>query len=460
MLPIQVSTIQASGLPPFPPPPLPPSPIHIGVTDMSSRLDLCVVEPAASLSKTNHQMPFTPPQSSRSSFAKLPSRQLSSEPNESCSIDFDDDEIHVQYDVEAIETQSVYDDDLDDAMCAEDEVDDGRDHDAFVAARVRDSEQHDRLSSLRDPSPSGMLLFSADDPDFDTLDPSEAREFEVALIELSGPISSTLTQYRHQFNDWESTPNPHRSVIKASTLIDQCLAQFIYSLEPLRVIARDLTQLNQSLQELHSFLLGQPGSPFDLQKEVTCAQLWKGLCLLADQTSLVEDGLADASHDLNQLCDWVDGSLTPALAEVKLPSCEQNVQVSQILDVHSYLCESLAKACETLKIFLCCLNRISSSIARFQLILTSSPGASGHNDPPHLPPPESDSCPSDLPTDLLLRWAIRWNECLTSIIDSLNVLRSISECIQFSTSGGTFAYRSDIPTDAKPNLPPSHAILY
>ncbi|KAA1069311.1 hypothetical protein PGT21_020524 [Puccinia graminis f. sp. tritici] len=71
-----------------------------------------------------------------------------------------------------------------------------------------------------------------------------------------------------------------------------------------------------------------------------------------DEIVQVEDGMSCGMAEISELHDWVDGLLTPALAEVKFSYRTTNELVSKILDVHLYLCDSLAKAASILSIYL------------------------------------------------------------------------------------------------------------
>ncbi|KAA1083612.1 hypothetical protein PGT21_001393 [Puccinia graminis f. sp. tritici] len=76
----------------------------------------------------------------------------------------------------------------------------------------------------------------------------------------------------------------------------------------------------------------------------------------------MEDGMSCGMAEISELHDWVDGLLTPALAEVKFSYRTTNELVSKILDVHLYLCDSLAKAASILSIYRSVLgHRLASS---------------------------------------------------------------------------------------------------
>ncbi|EFP90983.2 uncharacterized protein PGTG_17255 [Puccinia graminis f. sp. tritici CRL 75-36-700-3] len=81
-----------------------------------------------------------------------------------------------------------------------------------------------------------------------------------------------------------------------------------------------------------------------------------------DEIVQVEDGMSCGMAEISELHDWVDGLLTPALAEVKFSYRTTNELVSKILDVHLYLCDSLAKAASILSIYRSVLgHRLASS---------------------------------------------------------------------------------------------------
>jgi hypothetical protein len=96
--------------------------------------------------------------------------------------------------------------------------------------------------------------FTAEDEQFGLIAPADLREAEAALSELTGTISSALTQYRDQFDAWEQLPNPPVSVIRASLLIDQGLARFIFVLEPFKLNASQFHALSGDFKELGSFI--------------------------------------------------------------------------------------------------------------------------------------------------------------------------------------------------------------
>ncbi|OAV94961.1 hypothetical protein PTTG_06942 [Puccinia triticina 1-1 BBBD Race 1] len=84
-----------------------------------------------------------------------------------------------------------------------------------------------------------------------------------------------LTEYHHQFEHWEATPNHPRLVIRASILINQAFARFIFALEPFKNTAKAVQLLANLITKLGSFLT---------QHHLTdSTQLWNGLGRLADK---------------------------------------------------------------------------------------------------------------------------------------------------------------------------------
>ncbi|KAA1064830.1 hypothetical protein PGT21_016122 [Puccinia graminis f. sp. tritici] len=89
------------------------------------------------------------------------------------------------------------------------------------------------------------------------------------------------------------------------------------------------------------------------------------LLIHTDEIVQVEDRLCCGMAEISEL----DGPLTPALSEVKLSYQTTNELLSKILDVHSYLCDSLAKAASILSIYRLVLGHLSRAINSLQASL-------------------------------------------------------------------------------------------
>lgn len=254
-----------------------------------------------------------------------------------------------------------------------------------------------------------------------------AREAEAAMVELAGTISSALTQYREQFDRWETLrPNPPLSAIRASLLIDQGLARFVYVLEPFKAAADLLASLAGLLHDFGSLLTrSQLDHP---------TKLWSGLCGLDDQLGVVMDGFRSGMNEVEELHDWLDGVLTPALAEVKFQGGgrdegdEDTSMLSRILDVHSYLCESLVTAGSVLGVYRTGLQHVQRLVGSLQSSL--------------LAPDDDTHFRGLLPH--AASWAQNTAASLLSSVNALAVFSSISACLQFHSHGGLSSRCNDL----------------
>jgi hypothetical protein len=146
--------------------------------------------------------------------------------------------------------------------------------------------------------------------------------------------------------------------------------------------------------------------------------------------------------EISELHDWVDGLLTPALAEVKLSYRATNDLVSKILDVHSYLCDSLAKAASILAIYRSFLGHLSRAIDSLQASLLD------HLDPIH----------PAFPFPQTAAWAAAASLSLASFARAIAIFCSISGCIQLHTQGALGTDTLRIGSTAHPPVRYHHAI--
>ncbi|PLW27745.1 hypothetical protein PCASD_24386 [Puccinia coronata f. sp. avenae] len=251
---------------------------------------------------------------------------------------------------------------------------------------------------------------------------SPARETEAALVELSSSISSGLTQYRDQFCSWEqlqahslpSSSSQLASVVKASSRIDQGFARFVFVMEPFKSLSDRFAALASSLHHLGSYL--DQSHRFELD-----TQLWSRLCELEDQTMLVGSSFKSGMGEVEELHDWLDGVLTPALAEVRIQTGSSSM-VHEILDVHSYLCDSLVKIMSILSIYHAGIQRIHKLVHTLQQTFSLPPRHLNH----------------------VASWSMNTAVSLLSASSGLAILSSISACLQFHSQGGLSA-SSDHP---------------
>ncbi|KAA1063998.1 hypothetical protein PGTUg99_002148 [Puccinia graminis f. sp. tritici] len=387
-----------------------------------------IADQLASSAKQAPHMPITPPHSSRSAFAELPltqkfksAPQLSGQTTEELGSD------------DGMEEEDQDDGEYDD----EDECED-REEESFTQPGLGLTPGYDGLGGPVTPE-----AFTAEDELFGLIEPGHLREAEAALSELTGSISSALTQYRDQFDAWEQLPNPPVSVIRASLLIDQGLARFIFVLEPFKLNATQFHALSGDFNELSSFITQNHLDQHNPTTTTTTnTQLWNGLGRLADEIVQVEDGLSCAMAEISELHDWVDGLLTPALAEVKFSYRATNELVSKILDVHSYLCDSLAKAASILAIYRSVLGHLSRAIDSLQAALLD------HLEPsnPLFPFPQTAA------------WAAAASLSLASFARAIAIFCSISSCIQLHTQGALVSDTPPIGSTAHPPVRFYHAI--
>ncbi|OAV93279.1 hypothetical protein PTTG_00891 [Puccinia triticina 1-1 BBBD Race 1] len=376
----------------------------------------------SSSAKEHHraQMPFTPPHSTRSAFAELPLTQKDP-PRNKPGVPAGKRSASAHTDDSGSESGSESDDEGYDDSDAGSER--GRPYAAREPAGVPAA-----ATGSSSTSPDPEEAFTAEDSPFATLEPGLACESQHAIYDLAGAITHALTEYRQQFERWEATPNPPRSVVRASILIDQAFARFIFALEPFKHTAKAVHSLAHLISELGSFLT---------QHRLTdSTQLWNGLGRLADEISQAEDGLGGGLQEIGELNDWVDALLTPALAEVKFLRLQPADQVSAILDVHSYLCDSLARAAQILAVFRAGLAHTARAIAGLQAaLLDHQPG---------------------FPLEQTIQWSATAAASLSATADAIALFCSISDYIQASSRAGPAAATAP---DSNPH-PSCHAISY
>ncbi|KAA1125012.1 hypothetical protein PGTUg99_004756 [Puccinia graminis f. sp. tritici] len=250
---------------------------------------------------------------------------------------------------------------------------------------------------------------------FGLIEPGHLREAEAALSELTGSISSALTQYRDQFDAWEQLPNPPVSVIRASLLIDQGLARFIFVLEPFKLNATQFHALSGDFNELSSFITQNHLDQHNPTTTTTTnTQLWNGLGRLADEIVQVEDGLSCAMAEISELHDWVDGLLTPALAEA-----------ASILAIYRSVLGHLSRAIDSLQAAL--LDHLEPSNPLFPFPQTAA-------------------------------WAAAASLSLASFARAIAIFCSISSCIQLHTQGALVSDTPPIGSTAHPPVRFYHAI--
>ncbi|KNF01815.1 hypothetical protein PSTG_04934 [Puccinia striiformis f. sp. tritici PST-78] len=394
---------------------------------MSSHSTALVVGPS------KRQIP-TPPNTSRSSFSELPLSQSTARPmpkrleqaaqkagSEGSGEMEDDDE------------EQGDDDDDDD----EEEAGDYDMEDSFSQSGMAAPSAYARLDGA-----SAEEAFTPEDDLFAVVEADAAREAEAAMHDLTGSISAALNQYRTQFDTWEKLDQPPASAVRASILLDQGLARFIYALEPLRHTANQITDLSRRLIEFGAFLTK---TNFDPRNLAAHSQLWNGLSRLSDEIVQVEDGLRSGTTQVEELNGWVDGLLTPALAEVKFETSGPNRVVSQILDVHSYLCESLGKVTTILGIYRSALSHIGRAIDSLLNSLIEPNNILNH---------------INFPIDQTATWAVDAAASLQSTSRSITILCSISSSIQAHTQGGTAALSHPSNPVKHPSTRFCHAISY
>ncbi|POW17316.1 hypothetical protein PSTT_00617 [Puccinia striiformis] len=379
----------------------------------TSPLDsFCYVQHSTALvvGPSKRQIP-TPPNTSRSSFSELPLSQSTARP------------MPKRLEQAAQKAGSEGSGEMED-----DDEEQGDDDDD-------DDEEEAETMTWRIP-------FTPEDDLFAVVEADAAREAEAAMHDLTGSISAALNQYRTQFDTWEKLDQPPASAVRASILLDQGLARFIYALEPLRHTANQITDLSRRLIEFGAFLTK---TNFDPRNLAAHSQLWNGLSRLSDEIVQVEDGLRSGTTQVEELNGWVDGLLTPALAEVKFETSGPNRVVSQILDVHSYLCESLGKVTTILGIYRSALSHIGRAIDSLLNSLIEPNNILNH---------------INFPIDQTATWAVDAAASLQSTSRSITILCSISSSIQAHTQGGTAALSHPSNPVKHPSTRFCHAISY
>lgn len=140
--------------------------------------------------------------------------------------------------------------------------------------------------------------------------------------------------------------------------------------------------------------------------------------------------------EVEELHDWLDGVLTPALAEVKFQGGgmgEETKLLSRILDVHSYLCESLVTAGSVLGLYRTGLEHVQRLIGTLECSLQQTPPDDDHD--------HDHQFRAIIPH--AASWAKTTAASLLSSVNALAVFSSISACLQFHSHGGLSSSRSD-----------------
>ncbi|KAH9453529.1 hypothetical protein Pst134EA_024400 [Puccinia striiformis f. sp. tritici] len=353
-------------------------------------------------SKRNPQMPITPPHSIRSKFVVFPLTPRTGQPEAGSSRDTNE-EVPKSDEVSG---EMEEDDD-------ENYSDGEEEQETFTQSEMLIGSTYDGLSTgTRE---SEEEAFTSEDDIYALIEPDVVRETVTTMGELTGSITDALNQYRTQFNTWEDLPSPPASAVRASTLLDQGLARFVYNLEPLKFLVHQISALSNLLADFGNFL---SRSNFDPRNTVAFTQLWNGLYRLTDDLIQVEEGLRHGTTEVAELLTWTDGTLTPSLAEVKFSSKEEDHKVSEILDVHAYLCDSLGKVKSIFSIYRSSIKHISRAIESLQ---------------------SSSINPTNLitfPIDETALWAKNAAIFLSAASNSILVFSSISDSVQVHTLGG------------------------
>ncbi|KAH9822306.1 hypothetical protein DFH28DRAFT_1018815 [Melampsora americana] len=226
-----------------------------------------------------------------------------------------------------------------------------------------DDEMKLTSTSLREPSPNSKLLFEDSDlalTELPILSSESIQLISNSIITLSPVIAHTLCRYRAQLNQWEDDENVKESVLKASALLDQCLLRIVMILEPIwNQTVKPLIQLEKDLKALQ--IDYQSKTIFNQSSNSNLTYLNR-LMKLSDSISIILENLTDLSKHLNDLYEWIDGFLTPILAElslgsedelnsVEIESDRRSSQVSILLDAQSYLCIGLDSLSNHLKLY-------------------------------------------------------------------------------------------------------------
>ncbi|KAI9601845.1 hypothetical protein KEM48_001131 [Puccinia striiformis f. sp. tritici PST-130] len=314
-----------------------------------------------------------------------------------------------------------------DEMEDDNEEQDDDDDDDEEEAGDYDMEDSFSQSGMAAPSAYARLdgasaeeAFTPEDDLFAVVEADAAREAEAAMHDLTGSISAALT-------------NTGLSSIHGRNLINH---------PPLPHTANQITDLSRRLIEFGAFLTK---TNFDPRNLAAHSQLWNGLSRLSDEIVQVEDGLRSGTTQVEELNGWVDGLLTPALAEVKFETSGPNRVVSQILDVHSYLCESLGKVTTILGIYRSALSHIGRAIDSLLNSLIEPNNILNH---------------INFPIDQTATWAVDAAASLQSTSRSITILCSISSSIQAHTQGGTAALSHPSNPVKHPSTRFCHAISY
>ncbi|EGG00180.1 uncharacterized protein MELLADRAFT_75820 [Melampsora larici-populina 98AG31] len=236
-------------------------------------------------------------------------------------------------------------------------------------------------TSLREPSPDSSVLFeipsqsSSETEDLPILSNESIKIVSDSIITLAPVIAQTLCRYRAQLNEWENGSRVDEPVWKASSVLDQCLLRTVMVLEPVwNQCVKPLMALQKEFKTLqvdHQSFDDPDSNLLYLNK----------LMKLNDSISIIKENLSDLSKHINDLYDWIDGFLTPILAELSQgpedelnqsdhESDQRSTQVSILLDAQSYLCialDSLATNLNLFKVSFCKLwNGLDEFMGRFE----------------------------------------------------------------------------------------------
>ncbi|KAI7940857.1 hypothetical protein MJO28_013142 [Puccinia striiformis f. sp. tritici] len=192
-------------------------------------------------SKRNPQMPITPPHSIRSKFVVFPLTPRTGQPEAGSSRDTNE-EVPKSDEVSG---EMEEDDD-------ENYSDGEEEQETFTQSEMLIGSTYDGLSTgTRE---SEEEAFTSEDDIYALIEPDVVRETVTTMGELTGSITDALNQYRTQFNTWEDLPSPPASAVRASTLLDQGLARFVYNLEPLKFLVHQISALSNLLADFGDFL--------------------------------------------------------------------------------------------------------------------------------------------------------------------------------------------------------------
>lgn len=174
-------------------------------------------------------------------------------------------------------------------------------------------------------------------------------------------------------------------VLKASAVLDQCLLRIVMVLAPIwNQCVKPLIQLEKDFKSLQS---DYQSHDFNRDSNSNLIYLNR-LMVLSDSISIIKENISDLSKHTNDLYDWIDGFLTPILAELSLGpedslnQCElesdrRSYQVSLLLDAQSYLCIALDSLANNLNLLKISFTKLSIGfdgfINRFELALQRSP---------------------------------------------------------------------------------------